>query len=150
MTLKPQLAKTLYEAIRFAVDWDAIEKDMQTHGSTVTAVVNDGAATCCRHQSDNAVASTGTRELIDMMKEMMLTLKQERSPQWSDRGRDRRGRGRGRGFGRGNGNLRCWGCGAPGHQQRNCPQTIECWSCGQTGHYRADCPGGRGRSGNGQ
>ena len=48
------------------------------------------------------------------------------------------------------GEMKCYGCGAPGHMQRECPEgkigepKFKCFTCGEWGHKSPACPKPRG------
>ena len=145
--------KTLDDAIRMAVEWEAIERDVKRDTSSIN-VVSEGACA--------AVGVEKNDELVGLMKDMMALMKEElesrrTSSNFSDRGRFQRPafqawRGRGRGRGGPSSELRCWNCQQVGHRSRDCAaRTIgPCWNCRQIGHVQANCPVGNSLAKGGQ
>ncbi|MES9880250.1 MAG: hypothetical protein ABW185_05140 [Sedimenticola sp.] len=149
MDLRRDLPGSLDDAIRIAIEWDTIDRDVN---SSTTSTIASGGATCCSHPANVVAEASGSREMLDLMKELTLVLKEERMSRGVQRnvGEHNRGRnvGRGRGIERGRGrgdsqrdrrgDGKCWECGRTGHFSRDCPN-CECWNCGQRGHRQADC-----------
>ncbi len=153
LRLRHNLPKTLDDAIRMAIDWQAIENDVRGVPSNMVAATLKVDSTCGNSDSV-AVASASGSDLPSMMKEMLDLLKEDRESRQRDRNRsDSQYRPRGRNS-RGRGSfqardrdrttdmkdIKCYGCGRLGHFERNCPKDKECWHCHRLGHYQFECP----------
>ena len=128
--LRKNIPKTLDDTIRIAIEWETIEND--------ALQFSDGGATCRSHPNTTNVISPKdtSQEILEMMKELILMLKDRRE---SGRGQDQRDNSfRGRGRGRAQGDAKCWSCGQTGHLNRECTQK-QCWKCGRQGHLQAEC-----------
>ena len=127
--------KTLDEAIRMTLEWEAVERDVagkfQTTDKTTVAAVNEDQGAC---------ASVGkqdkTEQLIDMMTEMLKIMKEDRQHNKQSQERERRGQMRY------SGDNKCWNCNERGHISRNCPKqkSRKCYNCGKPGHLSRSCP----------
>lgn len=142
--------KTLDEAIRMTLEWEAVEKDVKDTNTTaeqkVSAMVSDTEPAACA-----SVSQSKTDELIGLMTEMMKMMKEDRErvrqpPRFQRRGRGGYSRGQRGGSQR---DLQCWTCGEYGHTSRECQSHKQpgqrgkpggCWTCGKSGHISRDCP----------
>lgn len=142
--------KTLDEAIRMALEWEAVERDVKGTNTVadqkVTAMMSEVEPTTCA-----SVSQSKTDELIGLMTDMMKMMKEDREKARQPSGYQRRGRGnfsRGQ-RGRGQRDLQCWNCNEYGHTSRDCQNSRPggsrvkagaCWTCGKSGHLSRDCP----------
>lgn len=147
---KPELAlrvrhanpKTLDEAIRMALEWEAVEKDV-----TGKYGPSDKTTMATVQEDQGACASVGkqdkTEQLLDMMTEMLKIMKEDREQHKQRRGREERGQPSYAG------DNKCWNCNGRGHISKNCPQpnSRKCYNCGKSGHISRSCPEPR-KSGN--
>ena len=138
MTIKVRQAnpKTLDEAIRMTVEYEAVEKDVK--GTNVGSEANAIHTTEKKKESENT-------ELVSLMREMMTFMKEEREFRKdmlsSTRGaRGSWGPGRGRGRGRDKSEVKCYSCGVKGYYKSECPKQDACFECGQHGHFARKCP----------
>ena len=138
--------KTLDEAIRMTLEWEAVEKDVKNLNKgpepKVLAVKSEENVGACAN-----IASNKTDELIGLMSEMLKMMKDDREAGQFDGGQ-RRGRGRGQRV------VQCWNCKENGHTSRECQKpsagapnfqqgpnaSIRCWNCGKNGHLSRNCP----------
>lgn len=142
--------KSLDEAIRMTLEWEAVERDVRGKNENseklVAAAASDDYGAC----ASVAQKSDKSDQLIDLMTEMLKEMREDRQFRSKPR-QDQRGRGTEDTRYRGSGGTeaRCWTCNNVGHISRNCPQKPgkKCYNCGKTGHFSRSCPDFR-RGGN--
>ena len=151
--VKHEKPESLDEAVRMAVEWEAVELDVKSSEGGATAKDSQCSAATVAGANQNVTAASvdKTEELMGLMKDMISLMKDERGDRSfpSSRGVARgRGRGVGRGYqGRGvMAGIQCWGCGESGHRKSDCPRSRSrsgCWICGDLRHIQYDCPNRR-------
>ncbi|VDI48101.1 Hypothetical predicted protein [Mytilus galloprovincialis] len=140
--------KTLDEAIRMTLEWEAVEKDVKDTNTApeqkILATMTEETGACA------SINPSKTDELIGLMTEMMKLMKEDKERTTVSSRYQPRGRG---GYGRGQrgGNqkdLQCWTCYDFGHTSRECHKNRQtgkrgkpggCWTCGRPGHMSRDC-----------
>ena len=110
--------KTLDEAIRMTLEWEAVEFDVKGghvgHTTAPLSQATGGAAGCGPSNGE-------TSELVSVMKDLLVLMKEEREHKvnsFNGRGRKHTDRHEGSDFA----HIRCWNCGLNGHRRASCPK----------------------------